>query len=53
LSAVLKHAETFLGLGKEVYLVKLSDKDPAAVGFDGMRKLIESATPLDEIEIMK
>jgi len=52
-SAVLKHAETFLGLGKEVYLVKLSDKDPAAVGFDGMRKLIESATPLDEIELMK
>ena len=53
LSAILKHAETFLGLGKEVYLVKLSDKDPAAVGFDGMRKLIESATSLDEIELMK
>lgn len=53
LSAVLRHAETFLGLGKEVYLVKLSDKDPAAVGFDGMRKLIESATPLDETELMK
>ena len=53
LSAVLKHAETFLGLGKKVYLVKLSDKDPAAVGFDGMRKLIESATSLDETELMK
>ena len=53
LSAVLKHAETFLGLGKEVYLVKLSDKDPAAVGFNGMRKLIESATSLDETELMK
>jgi hypothetical protein len=31
----------------------LTDKDPADVGFEGMRKLINSATQLDESELIK
>ncbi len=42
----LKHAQRFLDLGKEVYLVELEGKDPSDIGFEEMTHLLHRADPL-------
>ena len=42
----LKHSETLLNLGKEVYLVELEGKDPSDLGFEGFTRLLHEAEPL-------
>lgn len=42
----MKHCETLLNLGKEVYLVELEDKDPSDLGFEKFTLLLHKAEPL-------
>jgi DNA primase len=42
----MKHCETLLNLGKEVYLVELEDKDPSDLGFEKFTLLLHQAQPL-------
>lgn len=44
--ASLKHCETLINEGKEVYLVDLNDKDPSEMGFEKFTNLIQTTFPL-------
>ena len=46
LKQALEHAQRFLDLGKEVYLVELEGKDPSDIGFEQMTQLLHNATEL-------
>jgi hypothetical protein len=46
LTDALKHAQRFLDLGKEVYLIELEGKDPSDIGFEEMTQLLHHADPL-------
>jgi transcription elongation factor Elf1 len=42
----LRHCETLLNMGKEVYLVELEGTDPSDMGFEEFTKQLHSAEPL-------
>ena len=47
LKASMKYAEELLSLGKEVYLIELSGKDPSILGFEKIIKLLQKAKSLN------
>ena len=53
LKDVFKHAETFMGYGKKVYLIEMDDKDPSELGFEEFTKLLHNATELTTSVLMK
>tara|TARA_R110001606_G_scaffold171936_1_gene317972 strand:- start:6445 stop:7374 length:930 start_codon:yes stop_codon:yes gene_type:complete len=53
LKHALKHCETLINAGKEVYLVELPGKDPSDMGFRRFTKLIQDATPTDMYQLME
>ena len=53
LKEVFKHAETFMGYGKKVYLIEMGDKDPSELGFENFTKLLHNATKLTTSILMK
>ncbi len=42
----LHHAEKLMNLGKEVYLVELTGKDPNVLGFEAFTNIIQNTNPL-------
>ena len=42
----LKLSEKIMKAGKEVYIVKLEDKDPNEMGFDNFTNLVQRTAPL-------
>jgi hypothetical protein len=53
LDGALNIAERLIGLGKKVYLIQLSGKDPSDLGFEAFTKEVELAKPLDFSTILK
>ena len=53
LKDAFKHAETFMGYGKKVYLIEMGDKDPSELGFKTFTKLLHKATKLTTSILMK
>ena len=53
LKDAFKHAETFMGYGKKVYLIEMGDKDPSELGFETFTKLLHKATKLTTSVLMK
>ena len=53
LKDAFKHAETFMGYGKKVYLIEMGDKDPSELGFETFTKLLHNATKLTSSILMK
>ena len=53
LKDAFKHAETFMGYGKKVYLIEMGDKDPSELGFEAFTKLLHKATKLTASILMK
>jgi DNA primase len=49
----LKHAETLLNYGKEVYFVDMEDKDPSEMGFEQFTQLLHNAHPLTFMDLMQ
>lgn len=49
----LKHCETLLNEGKEVYLVDLPDKDPSLLGFEKFTKLLHQTAKLTQYDLME
>ena len=47
----INHCEKLLNLGKEVYLVELSGKDPSDMGFEQFTKLLHKSTKLTFSEL--
>lgn len=43
----IKHCETLLSFGKEVYLVELDGKDANEIGFEHFLEILEKTPPLD------
>tara|TARA_B100000085_G_scaffold242011_1_gene233158 strand:+ start:251 stop:1174 length:924 start_codon:yes stop_codon:yes gene_type:complete len=48
----LEISEKFLNLGKRVFLVELTDKDPSDMGFNNFTKLVQAAKELDISSLM-
>ena len=48
-----KHAETFMGYGKKVYLIEMEGKDPSELGFKEFTKLLHKSTKLTTSILMK
>lgn len=48
----LEISEHLLSLGKRVFLVKLTDKDPSEMGFEQFTKLVQTAKELDLSTLM-
>ena len=48
----LKHAETLLNYGKEVYFITMDGKDPNELGFEEFTKLLHTACPLTFSDLM-
>ena len=46
LKEALKHCETLMSFGKEVYLVELDGKDANEIGFEHFLNIIESTEPV-------
>ena len=53
LKDALKHCETLLSYNKEVYLVKMDDKDINAMGFEKFTKMIQKVQPLTFSQLLK
>ena len=53
LKDAFKHAETFMGYGKKVYLIEMGDKDPSELGFKTFTKLLHNAVELTTSVLMK
>jgi len=49
----IEFCEELLNIGKEVYLVELSGKDPAELGFEAFTKLIQTTQPLTSYRLME
>ena len=49
----IEFCEELLNLGKEVYLVELSGKDPSELGFEAFTKLIQTTQPLTQYRLME
>jgi ribosomal protein L37AE/L43A len=48
----MKNSETIMGLGIDIYLVRLDGKDPSALGFERIHNLIRNAKPLEFDDMM-
>lgn len=48
----IKHCETLMNEGKEVYLVDMEGKDPSELGFENFTKLIQQTHPLTYEKLM-
>jgi len=48
----IKHCETLMDEGKEVYLVDMDGKDPSELGFNNFTKLIQQTYPLTYENLM-
>ena len=48
----LEISQHFLNLGKRVFLVNLTDKDPSEMGFESFTKLVQTAEELDLSSMM-
>lgn len=53
LREALKHSETFLSMGKRVFLIDLDKKDPSKMGFEAFTKKIQIAKELDFVTLMQ
>ena len=51
-SKALEMSQEFLNLGKRVFLVDLTDKDPSDMGFQNFTKLVQAARELDLSSLM-
>ena len=51
-SKALGISEHLLSLGKRVFLVELTDKDPSDMGFEQFTKLVQTAKELDLSTLM-
>ena len=51
-SKALEMSQEFLNLGKRVFLVNLTDKDPSDMGFQNFTKLVQAARELDLSSLM-
>jgi DNA primase len=49
----IEFCEELLNIGKEVYLVELSGKDPSELGFETFTKLIQTTQPLTQYRLME
>ena len=49
----LKHCETLMNMGKKVFLVEMSQKDPSEMGFEAFLQLIQRTEPLTESKLLK
>jgi DNA primase len=49
----IEFCEELLNIGKEVYLVELSSKDPSELGFETFTKLIQTTQPLTQYRLME
>jgi DNA primase len=49
----IEFCEELLNIGKEVYLVELSGKDPSELGFETFTKLIQTTQPLTQYKLME
>ena len=49
----LKHCETLMNMGKKVFLVEMSQKDPSEMGFESFLQLIQHTEPLTESRLLK
>ena len=49
----IEFCEELLNIGKEVYLVELSGKDPSELGFEIFTKLIQTTQPLTQYRLME
>ena len=49
----LGFCEQLLDIGKEVYLVELSGKDPSDLGFENFTRLIQTVLPLTQYKLME
>ena len=49
----IEFCEELLNIGKEVYLVELSGKDPSELGFEVFTKLIQTTQPLTQYRLME
>jgi DNA primase len=52
LHQTIKYAEELISMGKEVYVIDLTDKDPSEMGFEEFTKLIHTATPLSFAKLL-
>lgn len=53
LKTSLKYCETFMNMGKRVYLVDLDKKDPGEMGFEAFTEKIQTAKELDLLTLMQ
>lgn len=53
LKETLQLAEKLVKQGIRVYVVELSGKDPASLGFENIQNLIDKSTPLTFLELMQ
>ena len=53
MSEVVKIAEEFMGLGKQVYIVDMPEKDPADLGFEKFTALMNKTEPLTFSKLMR
>jgi DNA primase len=49
----LGFCEQLLDIGKEVYLVELSGKDPSDLGFENFTRLVQTVSPLTQYKLME
>jgi DNA primase len=49
----LGFCEQLLDIGKEVYLVELSGKDPSDLGFENFTRLVQTISPLTQYKLME
>ncbi|KKK84990.1 hypothetical protein LCGC14_2777800, partial [marine sediment metagenome] len=53
MSEVVKVAEEFMGMGKQVYIVDIPEKDPADLGFTRFTELMNKTEPLTFSKLMR
>jgi hypothetical protein len=49
----VKFCEDLMNEGKEVYLVKIDEKDPSELGFNKFTELIQNINPLNYFDLME
>ena len=49
----LGFCEQLLDIGKEVYLVELSGKDPSDLGFENFTRIVQTVSPLTQYKLME
>lgn len=53
LRETLRLAQHFMDNGREIYIVKMEEKDPGSIGFTGMQKLIQKAREVTFSELIR